>query len=235
MKKIGIIGAMDVEIEYLCSIMENGAKKTQIGRFAFEEGKIHGVDVVLSKSGIGKVNAALCAQLLCMNFGCTNLINTGIAGAMGSGLGIMDFVISTEAVYHDVDVTEFGYKPGQIPQIEVSAFKADEKMVEAFKKVFADNKLFADHKTVAGRIASGDQFISDKNLKEKIKSLFSPACVEMEGCAIAHACYLHNVPFVIIRCLSDMAEDAKANGYDFNEDIAANLSAKAVEAVLTEI
>lgn len=235
MKKIGIIGAMDVEVSYLRSLMGNEIKQTKAGGICFEEGKIHGVDVVLVRSGVGKVNAALCAQRLCIQFGCTNVINTGIAGAMAHGLGVMDFVVSTDAVYHDMDATGFGYKVGQVPQMDVYSFEADKKMIQAVKEGFAESEQSKGHKLVEGRIATGDQFISEKDLKEKIKTNVDPSCVEMEGCAIAHACYLNNVPFVIIRCMSDMADDLSSNGYDFNEGIAAELSAKVCEKVIQKI
>ena len=163
MKKIGIIGAMEVEVNFLRNLMGDSVKKTEAGSIVFEEGKIHGVDVVLSRSGVGKVNAALCAQRLALQFGCTNIINTGIAGAMAHGLGVMDFVVSTDAVYHDVDATGFGYKLGKVPQMSVFSFEADKKMIEAAKKAFADSELSKGHKMIEGRIATGDQFISEKN------------------------------------------------------------------------
>lgn len=235
MKKIGVIGAMDVEVSYLRSLMGNDIKKTEAGSITFEEGTIHGVDVVLVRSGVGKVNAALCAQRLCLQFGCTNVINTGIAGAMAHGLGVMDFVVSSDAVYHDMDATGFGYKPGQIPQMSVFSFEADKQMIEAVKAAFNESEQSKGHKLMEGRIATGDQFISEKEVKSKIASNFEPACVEMEGCAIAHACYLNKVPFVIVRCMSDMADDLSSNGYDFNEAVAAELSAKVVEKVIQKL
>lgn len=232
MKKIGIIGAMDVEVTFLRNLMGNDAKRTEAGSIVFEEGKIHGVDVVLVRSGVGKVNAALCAQRLALQFGCTHIINTGIAGAMAHGLGVMDFVVSTNAVYHDMDATGFGYKKGQIPQMNVFAFEADKAMIQAAKKAFADSELSKGHKMIEGRIATGDQFISEKSVKSQIAENFAPACVEMEGAAIAHACYLNKVPFVILRCMSDMADDLSSNGYDFNEPVAAELSARIVEKMI---
>ena len=232
MKKIGIIGAMEVEVNFLRGLMGDSAKKTEAGGIVFEEGKIHGVDVALVRSGVGKVNAALCAQRLVLQFACTNIINTGIAGAMAHGLGVMDFVVSTDAVYHDMDATGFGYKKGQIPQMSVFSFGADKNMIEAAKKAFSASELAQGHKMIEGRIATGDQFISEKEVKSRIAADFSPACVEMEGAAIAHACYLNKVPFVILRCMSDMADDLSSNGYDFNEPVAAELSARVVEKMI---
>lgn len=237
MAKIGIIGAMQVEIDFLRSLMskEGEVKVSIAGGLDFESGKIHGKDVVLVRSGVGKVNAALCAQRLAIQFGCTNIINTGIAGAMAHGLGVLDFVVSTDAVYHDMDATGFGYKIGQIPQMDVYSFAADEKMVLAVKEAFKKCPEAEGHKMIEGRIATGDQFISEKSVKEKIAKDVNPACVEMEGAAIAHACHLNKVPFVIIRCMSDMADDLSSNGYEFNESIAANLSAKVVEKLIEAI
>lgn len=232
MAKIGIIGAMEIEIEHLRSLMGENITKTEAGSLLFMEGKIHGNDVVLVRSGIGKVNAALCAQRLILQFGCTNIINTGIAGAMAHGLGVMDFVVSSDCVYHDMDATGFGYKVGQIPQMSVYSFEADKKMIEACKKAFAESEESKGHKMIEGRIATGDQFISEKALKSKIAENVNPACVEMEGAAIAHACYLNKIPFVILRCMSDMADDLSSNGYEFNEKIAAELSAKICENVV---
>ena len=239
MKKIGIIGAMEVEVDFLRNLMGTEIKKTEAGGIIFNEGKIQDVDVVLVRSGVGKVNAALCAQRLALQFGCTNIINTGIAGAMAAGLGVMDFVVSTDAVYHDMDATGFGYKPGQIPQMSVFSFEADKNMIEATKKAFNSTEFAKGeegkpaHKIIEGRIATGDQFISEKKIKAKINENFAPACVEMEGAAIAHACYLNKVPFVILRCMSDMADDLSSNGYDFNEPVAAELSAHVVQKMIS--
>ena len=232
MKKIGIIGAMEVEVNFLRNLMGDGRKETEAGGIVFNEGKINGVDAVVVRSGVGKVNAALCAQRLALQFGCTNVINTGIAGAMAHGLGVMDFVVSTDAVYHDMNATGFGYKLGQVPQMQVFSFEADKAMIEAAKKAFAESELSKGHKMIEGRIATGDQFISDKEHKAFIAKEFSPACVEMEGAAIAHACYLNTVPFVILRCMSDMADDSGSKVYDFNESTAAEMSARVVEKMI---
>ena len=232
MKKIGIIGAMEMEIEFLRKLMGSEIKKTEAGSIVFNEGKIHGVDVVVVRSGLGKVNAALCAQRLALQFGCTNIINTGVAGAMAHGLGVMDFVVSTDAVYHDMDAVGFGYELGQVPQMSVFSFGADKGMIEAAKKAFADLGLSKEHQMIEGRIATGDQFISDKAAKAKIAENFSPACVEMEGAAIAHACYLNKVPCVVLRCMSDMADDLRRSVYDFNEQAAAEMCARVVEKMI---
>lgn len=238
MKKIGIIGAMDAEVAYLKKLIGNDGKQTEAGGLVFLEGVIDGVPVVIVRSGIGKVNAALCAQRLILQFGVTHVINTGIAGAMAHGLQTLDFVVSTDAVYHDVDVTGFGYKPTVIPQMDCSVFVADDALIEAVQAAFCADEnevVFGGHKLVAGRVASGDQFISSKEVKQRILDIAAPACVEMEGAAIAHACYLNKIPFVILRCMSDMADDAGSATYEFNEAEAGEMSAKLVVSMLDRI
>lgn len=229
-KKVGIIGAMSVELELLKSKLEENPAVTKAGGMTFTEGKINGISVVLVQSGVGKVNAALCAQRLILKFGCTHIINTGIAGAMASGLKVLDFVASTDAVYHDMDATGFGYKKTEIPQMKCSDFPADGKMLEATRSAFKE--FPAEHKLVFGRIATGDQFISDKEKKSAIQETCSPACVEMEGAAVAHACWINEIPFVIIRCMSDMADDDGESIYSFNENEAASLSGSLVLSML---
>ena len=229
-KKVGIIGAMSVELELLKSKLEENPAVTKAGGMTFTEGKINEIPVVLVQSGVGKVNAALCAQRLILKFGCTHIINTGIAGAMASGLKVLDFVASTDAVYHDMDATGFGYKKTEIPQMKCSDFPADGKMLEAARSAFKE--FPAEHKLVFGRIATGDQFISDKEKKSAIQETCSPACVEMEGAAVAHACWINEIPFVIIRCMSDMADDDGESIYSFNENEAASLSGSLVLSML---
>lgn len=229
-KKVGIIGAMSVELELLKSKLGENPAVTKAGGMTFTEGKINGISVILVQSGVGKVNAALCAQRLILKFGCTHIINTGIAGAMASGLKVLDFVASTDAVYHDMDATGFGYKRTEIPQMKCSDFPADGKMLEAARSAFKE--FPAEHKLVFGRIATGDQFISDKEKKSAIQETCSPACVEMEGAAVAHACWINEIPFVIIRCMSDMADDDGESIYSFNENEAASLSGSLVLSML---
>lgn len=221
---IGIIGAMEIEVKSLVSAMENPVK-TETANLSFYSGKLKGKDVTVVQSGVGKINAALCAQILCREFKCSCVINTGIAGAMAEGLGIFDFVVSTAAVHHDVDVKIFGYDFGHVPGMPVRDFPADEKLVSAVEKAFAQSETCKNHKLVKGLVASGDQFISSGEKKNFIKTNFQAACCEMEGASIAHACYLNKTPFVIIRCMSDMADDSATSTYTFNEETAAAESA----------
>lgn len=239
--KVGIIGAMAVEVESLKKKLlplpgESCVNQIKASSLCFTQGLLNGVEVVIVQSGVGKVNAALCAQNLILKFNVTHIINTGIAGAIGSGLKVLDFIVSKDALYHDVDATGFGYRKCEVPQLGVREFEADKNLIECVKSAFS--KLDADiketHCLTEGRIATGDQFISDRKQKEQIKIDCDPSCVEMEGAAIAHACYLNKIPFVIIRCLSDMADDVSENTYNFNEETAADLSASLVEKTINE-
>ena len=230
MEKYGIIGAMESEVRELCGELVN-KEIVEFAGLSFSTGFLENKEVVIVKSGIGKVNAALCAQALILKFGVTKIINTGIAGAFAKGLGVFDFVVSTAAVYHDFDTTAFGYKIGQVPGLPES-FTADEKLAEAAVVAFGKTAFAKKYKVIKGVVASGDQFISDSSVKKRIKSNFEPACVEMEGCAIAQTCYLNKVPFVIVRCMSDMADESVEQTYVFNEDICADACAFLVKKVI---
>ena len=228
---IGIIGAMDSEVEALFSSM-SAKEKINLNNLTFYKGKLFDKDVVIVKCGIGKVNAALCTQLLILNFKVSKIINTGIAGAVGDGLKIYDFVVSDAAVYHDFDVQFFGYKPGQVPGMP-EVFEADKALASSVLSAFAKTSLAGKHKITHGLIASGDQFISGGEKKAFIVSTFHPQCVEMEGCALAHTCFANNVPFVIIRCMSDTADDSLKETY--SEETASKLSSTFLMEVIKEI
>lgn len=209
---IGIIGAMESEVTAIYDQMTS-KEIVEYNGIKFYKGQLSGKDVVVIQCGIGKVNAALCTQLLILKFGVEKIINTGIAGAVGKGLNIYDFVVSTSAVYHDFDTTFFGYKLGQVPGMP-ETFEADSKMVEVALSAFGNSDLSKEHKITKGLIASGDQFIAGGEKKAFIVSNFQPMCVEMEGCAIAHTCFKNKVPFVIVRCMSDCADDTVETSYD---------------------
>lgn len=209
---IGIIGAMESEVESIFANMTS-KEKININNLTFYKGLLFNKDVVVVKCGIGKVNAALCTQLLILTFKVDKVINTGIAGATGKGLTIYDFVVSSQAVYHDFDTSFFGYKLGQVPGME-ETFKADEDLQKLALQAFEKSELAKNHKIQNGLIASGDQFISGGERKSFIINNFHPLCVEMEGCAIAHTCFANNIPFVIIRCMSDCADDSAVETYE---------------------
>ena len=167
--------------------------------------------MVVVRSGIGKVNAGLCTQILVDLFDVKKVINTGIAGSLDARIDIGDIVISTEAVQHDMDATQFGYPLGQIPRMETFAFPADETMVKVAKE--ACEKVNPEINVFTGRVVTGDQFVASKEVKDHIKTNFDGLCTEMEGAAIAQAAWLNKIPFVIIRAISDKADDSAEMDY----------------------
>lgn len=230
MKRIGIIGAMDLEVEHLKGEMQISRIVDKAG-MEFYTGILKGVDVVIVRSGIGKVNAGLCAQILADVFQVTHIINTGVAGSLNAKLDIGDILISKDALYHDMDVRIFGYQLGEVPQMGCREFKADKAMIEA--AVSSCKEVNPDIHVEVGRILSGDQFISDKAKKETLIADFQGDCTEMEGAAIAHSAYLNKIPFVIIRAISDKADDSAEMDYPTFEREAAKHSAKLVEHMIT--
>lgn len=202
MKKIGIIGAMDEEVELIKSTMtvENTVEKAGC---TFLVGKIEGKDAVVVRCGIGKVNAAMCTQILIDLFNVDAVINTGVAGAVAEGITVGDVVISSDALQHDMDCSPLGDPIGVIPRMPESIFKADERLV---KLAFDASSKVISGKTLTGRVVSGDQFIASKEVKDKLVKNFNGSCAEMEGAAIAHICYMNSVPYVIIRNISDSAD-----------------------------
>lgn len=197
---IGLIGAMDEEIKLLKETMAN-PKTEEIASMQFITGTIAGRDVVLLKSDIGKANAAIGTTLLNYIFSPRCIINTGSAGGLRQDLNVGDVVISSAVVYHDVDVTAFGYDYGQIPKMP-TYYEPDQKLVAIAEKC----AQFMDSRVIKGVIASGDTFMNDAKRIEEVRKQFPDVCaVEMEAAAIAQVCYRFQVPFVIIRSLSDIA------------------------------
>lgn len=222
LQNIGIIGAMEEEIALLLQKANVIATEQRIG-LTFYKATLSNKNIVLVKSGIGKVNAALCTQVLIDHFDVHCIINVGVAGAVYKELTIGDIVISQDAVQHDMDTSVFGDPIGIIPRMDESYFKADEKLITLAKK--ASETLASNANVFVGRIASGDQFISTPQGKQKIWQTVQGYCAEMEGAAIAHACYINKIPFVIIRSISDDAEDKAHIDYSqFVKTAAANSS-----------
>lgn len=222
MKKLGIIGAMQVEVEILLSRMENKTAR-EIAGSTFFEGTLQSLPAVVVQCGVGKVNAAICAQILCSCYGITHLVNTGIAGSLCAELDIGDLVVSRDAMYHDFDCVNFGYDYGRVPGMDTVSFLADEAMIRyAFD---AAESVNPGH-TKIGRVASGDQFVAEKALKERIIANTQGLCTEMEGAAIAQTAYRNAVPFVILRAISDKADDSAEMDYPTFERIAAHRCAE---------
>lgn len=226
---IGIIGAMDEEVnklkEALCDV-----EVAEYAAMSFYSGSLDGKQVVVVRSGIGKVNAGICAQILADRYKADVIINTGIAGSLRNEINIGDIVLSSDAVQHDMDATGFGYEPGIIPRMETSHFKGDEKLIEIAKK--ACEEACSDIKAHVGRVVTGDQFISDKSVKERIVKQFDGYCCEMEGAAIAQAAYLNSVPFLIIRAISDKADDSATMDYPAFEAMAIDNSVKLMKEII---
>ncbi|MBR4017172.1 MAG: 5'-methylthioadenosine/adenosylhomocysteine nucleosidase [Oscillospiraceae bacterium] len=231
--KLGIIGAMDVEVATLKQLMQNKSERTVAGA-VYCEGILEGLSVVVVQCGVGKVNAALCVQALCDLFMVTHIVNTGVAGSLNASLDIGDLVISSDAIYHDFDchVLNDYYVVGQVPGLSVRAFPADKMLTELAYSV-AD-KACPGH-TAIGTIASGDQFVCGKEQKQQIVDDTNALCTEMEGAAIAHGAWRNGVPFVIIRAISDKADDSAEMDYPTFEAIAAKKCAEITRAMASAL
>lgn len=200
MNRVGIIVAMQEELEEILNIMKNVEEKEILG-LNFKIGQIEKNKVVVVKCGVGKVNAARVAQILIDKLDVKYMINVGAAGALNPFLNIGDIVIGKKLVQHDFDITAFDHDKGYITGVGEYIY-SDEKLVQKFEKIinsFSDNT----YKTVTGVIATGDIFCTDIEMKNKIYTRFDADCVEMEGAAIAQVCYLDKIPFIVIRSISD--------------------------------
>ncbi len=200
MNKIGIIGAMELEVAELKSKtdVKNVVEKAGM---KFHEGVLNGKDVVIVQCGIGKVNAGMCVQIL------ADLFN--------------------------MDVTALGYEPGIIPQMGTSFFKADRTLAQQAKAVCAEVNPEID--VYEGRVVSGDRFVSDRDTKDRLITLFNASCTEMEGAAIAHAAFLNKIPYVVLRAISDKADGSAHMDYPEFERAAAAHCAKLVENLVMKI
>ena len=227
MTKLGIIGAMEIEVAILKSKLEN-ARITKIGPMEFFEGRLSGCDVVIVMCGVGKVHAAMCTQVLCGHFGATHIVNTGVAGSLDARLDIGDVLVSRDAVQHDMDVHHLGYDVGRVPGLDTTAFAADEQLMKLAYEV--SEELRPGH-TRLGRVATGDQFVCSDEQKAKIIADTGASCTEMEGGAIAQVAYVNHVPFVILRAISDKADGSAELDYPTFEKMAAANCAAVTEAL----
>ncbi len=232
MNKIGIIGAMELEVAQLKSKMQEKQVIERAG-MKFHEGVLNGKEVVIVQCGIGKVNAGICVQILADIFQVDAVINTGVAGSLRSEINIGDIVVSSDSCEHDMDVRGLGYEPGIIPQMETSFFPADRTLVDAAKAVCAE--VNSDIAVYEGRVVSGDQFISDGAVKDRLTATFDGYCAEMEGAAVAHAAFLNKIPYVVIRAISDKADGSAHMDYPEFERAAAAHSAKLVENLVVRV
>lgn len=227
---IGIIGAMEEEVEILKSSIEN-RETIQIAHVIFYKGNIEDKQVVLAQSGIGKVNAAITATLLINEFKPDLIINTGSAGSVDSELNIGDIIISSKVYYHDVNATAFGYKLGQVPSMP-EFYETDKELIDLAKSSIEQ----LDLNGIVGEVATGDSFIGSIDQRKVIKSNFPTASVvEMEAGAIAQTCYQYNVPIIVTRAVSDLAD--KESDVTFEEflKVACVNSSKIVKLLLNRV
>lgn len=205
MRTIGLIGAMDEEVAILKQHMKDTHEKTKAG-MAFIHGNLWNIDTVVVVSGIGKVNMAICTQILIDEYEVDTVINTGVAGSLNNGLDIGDIVLSECAQQHDMDVSPLGDPVGTIPRMDVSIFPADKNLLALART--ACEKANPDIHCHTGKVVSGDQFIASADKKNYLIQTFHGDCAEMEGAAMAQVAYLNKVPFLIIRAISDKADNS---------------------------
>lgn len=229
--RIGIIGAMPEEIELLVAGMERTTARTKAG-IPFMEGTFKGKSVVVCKSGVGKVNAAVTTQILIDSFGVEAVIFTGVAGALDPGLEVGDLVVSEDCVQHDVDASALGYPKGTIPYQDTSVFPADSGLK---RLAYETGERLFPGRVKLGRVLSGDQFIADKALVEGLRTGLSGVCTEMEGAAVAHVCHMNGIPFVVIRSMSDKADGSADVSFAEFTVLAARHSFSIVEAMVESL
>ena len=227
---IGIIGAMKIEVE---KIIEKMTDKTSvmISGAQFVSGKFYDKDVVVAVSGVGKVNAAAITEAMIIKYSPDFVINTGVAGTLSNKLNIGDIAISKDVVEHDMDTSPLGDPKGFISGLNVVKMEADKKIIEMFSNVLTELNINFE----IGTVASGDQFINSSEVKEKIRNEFNGICCEMEGASIGHVCTINDVPFCVLRAISDGADDSSHMSYEQFCDIAANNSMKVLEMFFNKL
>ena len=207
---LGIIGAMDTEVAKLKELMTD-VTVVQAASMEFYRGKLSGAEAVVVRAGVGKVNAACCTQALIDKFPVSCVINTGIAGSLQAKIDIGDIVLATDAIEHDMDCSPLGYAPGKIPAMDTESFVADARLRGIAKE--SCQAVNPDIHVYEGRVVTGDQFVSDREKKTWLVQTFDGCCTEMEGASIAHAAYLNEIPFLIVRAISDKADDSAKMDY----------------------
>ncbi|SET23694.1 5'-methylthioadenosine/adenosylhomocysteine nucleosidase [Anaerobranca gottschalkii] len=229
---LGIIGAMDEEVQLFKEQMENIEIVSKAG-MEFYKGILFGKELVLVRCGIGKVNAAICTQILVDHFSVDKIIFTGVAGGLHPEIEVGDIVISTDCVQHDFDATAFGYKLGEIPRLNKVEFAADQGLIQLAEESAKSIPDFP--KVFKGRILSGDVFVADKEKALMLGEKLGGYCVEMEGAAVAQACYLNDIKFVIIRSMSDKADGSAHHDFATFVEYSANNALKLVKAMLERL
>jgi len=230
-RTIGIIGAMQEEIELLQQALQN-PETHQYAGMTFYTGLLHGRRVVCVRSGVGKVNAAVCTEALIARFGAEAVLFTGVAGALDPSLDIGDMVISSSCMQHDMDATPLGFARGEIPFQEVYDFPSDPQLVQLAEQ--ACKRAHAG-RSMVGRVLSGDQFIADKGAVKWLYEALHGACVEMEGAAVAQVCHMHSTPHVIIRSMSDRADGSAHVNFEAFKEKAARKSMAIVDEMMRNL
>ena len=227
---IGIIGALDIELERLIGAMQEPVHR-EISGVPFTCGRLLGTDVVIARAGVGKVNAAVCAQTMALIYEPELIINSGVSGALSPDLRVGDVVIGTDVVQHDVDTTAMGDEPGFVSTVDRLSFPLDNFASTAIAAAAEELGIRA----VRGRIASGDQFVASTERKEEIVRQFSAVTCEMEAGAIAHVCFLNRVSCAVIRCISDGGNEEAPISYEEFLPLAAKNSSELTLAYLKSL
>ena len=225
---IGIIDAMAEELEILLKDLTLESKKEK-ANMTFHKGELYGKDVVAVVCGIGKVNSAICTQILASEYNVDKIINVGVAGGIGKEIYPGDIVVAENLVQHDMDTTAFGDKMGQIPRLDTFDFKCDKEMVSLAKRACEE---LSELNSFVGRIASGDQFIANLEKIQWLDKEFGAISCEMEGASIAQVCYLNSIPFVVIRSISDNANNGAHMDYQKFIPVAVKNSTKILRQML---
>ncbi|WP_310549965.1 5'-methylthioadenosine/adenosylhomocysteine nucleosidase [Paenibacillus glufosinatiresistens] len=212
-KRLGLIGAMEEEVRLLLEEMKEKTESVRAG-IRFYEGMVQGHKAVVCTTGVGKVNAAVTTQILIDRFGVDAVLFTGVAGALHPELEIGDLVISSDCIQHDMDASPLGYSPGMIPYQDNSVFAADRALIALAEAACRDSGVHA----VTGRVLSGDRFIADRKEAAALREQFAGCCAEMEGASVAQVCSMNEVPFLILRSMSDQADGSAEMSYrEFTE------------------
>lgn len=217
---IGIIGAMDVEVDGIRKNIEN-CKTEEVSGIKFCSGTLFGKHVVVAKCGEGKVNAAMTAQTMILKYNPDFIVNSGVAGGLHPNMKVMDIAIAEFVCEHDFDISPLGYKPGFVPQVEAVEMKCDENLNNIIEKCA---KNVSDSAIYKGTIASGDQFIASDAQRNKIKNIFGAIAAEMEGASIGHICTLNKTKFTVLRVISDNADGSADMSFDVFAKKASDIS-----------
>lgn len=227
---IGIIGAMEVEVRALKAMLEETSTETISGA-EFVKGKLFGKDVVVACCGIGKVFAAIAAEAMILKYSPELIINTGVGGAVSDGLKVADIVVADKVIQYDMDTTAFGDPPGFLSGINITDIPTSEKAAALLAKCADDLGISCR----IGKIASGDKFVDTMEDKRAVGTKFNALACEMEGASIGHVCYVNNVPFAVLRSISDSFDDNSSMEYSKFTELATVNSVKILSSFIKAV